>query len=482
MSSKLFGSSVDAAGCALVGRTARGVISAKVMALTEEVVKTMLLTKLKIATALFLVLSLAVVGVGTKQLLGAHAQDSPAHKSGTPKEGQAIAGSEGQPDKGGAVPPKPKTEEWVEIRKPIRVEEETVETGKANTITFPATVVRVYADALSITVRERTRTHIDIGAKTPNVKLVPDSKNTLRVEAIYETVLQHLGVSPKAKIMSAGKVTKLADLKPDTDVKLQLTVDPDGRLLVIGIEAVDKGVPTEHRRRTGSPDDSGKGVPTERRQPAGSPDDSGLGTPTGHRQPADSPEDSGKTVPEKRPQPPGSEDSGKAETAKGLKFLLSAGKGLKLTLSADKTETRMQPDGKNAVPVNLKLTFTNDTDKPIKLNAYALPYRIQFECAGPRPENAKKHWFMDVALKPPTEDDYPVLQPGKSWSPTWTPAFPGDIQDGAGTTVAYYLRQPGIYKLRMTVYDKYAPHVEGAKAETKWLESNELEFKVREKE
>lgn len=32
----------------------------------------------------------------------------------------------------------------------------------------------------------------------------------------------------------------------------------------------------------------------------------------------------------------------------------------------------------------------------------------------------------------------------------------------------------------MTVYDKYAPHVEGSVEGAKWLESNELELKVRE--
>jgi hypothetical protein len=83
--------------------------------------------------------------------------------------------------------------------------------------------------------------------------------------------------------------------------------------------------------------------------------------------------DTGGAVPPKPKQDPfkgGKGDSpedraGQGEISKGLKFLLSAGKGLKLTLSADKTETRMQLDGKNASPVNLKLTFTNDTDKPI---------------------------------------------------------------------------------------------------------------------
>jgi RNA polymerase sigma factor (sigma-70 family) len=159
-------------------------------------------------------------------------------------------------------------------------------------------------------------------------------------------------------------------------------------------------------------------------------------------------------------------------------------KGLKLTLSADKTETRMKPgEDYGAVPVKLKLTFTNTSDKPIKLDAYALPYRIKFQCDVPSPDSIKKVLvYVDMAFKPPTEKDYPVLEPGKSWSPSWTPSFPGDIPDGDGTIAAYYLRQPGIYKLRMTLYDKYAPHVEGSVEGTKWLESNELELKVREKE
>ena len=46
--------------------------------------------------------------------------------------------------------------------------------------------------------------------------------------------------------------------------------------------------------------------------------------------------------------------------------------GLKLTLSADKTETVMKADGSNAEPVKLKMTFTNVSDKPIKLDAYDL--------------------------------------------------------------------------------------------------------------
>jgi RNA polymerase sigma factor (sigma-70 family) len=218
---------IKAASLLAAGKAAAGLIPARVAALMEGGLKAMLLSKLKVVTAVVMLAALtcAIAGMSMGQ-------------------GQAIAGKEGQPGKGGpsepgkgsAVPPRPKTEEWVEIASPVLTVEETVEAGKANTITFPATVVKVYADALSITVRERTRTHIDIGGKTPNVKLAPVGKTDLRVEAIYETVLQHLGVSPKARISSGGKEAKLADLKPDTDVKLQLTVDPDGRLLVIGIE------------------------------------------------------------------------------------------------------------------------------------------------------------------------------------------------------------------------------------------------------
>jgi len=179
--------------------------------------------------------------------------------------------------------------------------------------------------------------------------------------------------------------------------------------------------------------------------------------------------------PVKTPEKPSHEaPSKKTETAKGLK----------LTLSADKTETRMKPGkGYGAVPVKLKLTFTNTSDKPIKINAYALPYRIKFCCDGPSPDSVKKLLvYVDMLIPPPTEKDYPVVQPGKSWSPSWTPSFPGDIPDGIGTIAAYYLRQPGIYKLRMTVYDNYAPHAEGSIEGTKWLESNELDLKVREKE
>ncbi len=152
-------------------------------------------------------------------------------------------------------------------------------------------------------------------------------------------------------------------------------------------------------------------------------------------------------------------------------------KGLKLTLSADKTETRMTPGEEyGALPVKLKLTFTNTSDKPIKLDPYALPFRIGFRCEGPRPDSVHKLTvYVDTALE---SQDSPVLQPGKSWSPKWTPSFPGDIPDGVGKVVGYVLRDLGLYKLRMTVYENLSAGDEPRTERTPWLVSNELELKV----
>ncbi len=151
---------------------------------------------------------------------------------------------------------------------------------------------------------------------------------------------------------------------------------------------------------------------------------------------------------------------------------------LKLSLSADKTETQMKPDGSDAVPVQLKLTFTNVSDKPIKLNAYDLRWRMGFRCTGPSPDSV--HTDIELVhrqkLPPPVAKDYPLLEPGKSWSPEWTHSFPGDIQQETAKNVGYRLRKPGTYKLRFTY---------GNLAEGTWtgsLESNELELKVGKKE
>jgi hypothetical protein len=155
-------------------------------------------------------------------------------------QGQVVTG---QPDTDKAGPrAQGKGGKLGDTVEPLPKADEPAVGGKAIAIIFPATVVKAEADALSITVKERARNHIvDTGGKTPNVKVTPGGQSNHLVSSVYETVLQHLGVSPKAEITSGGKEIKLSDLKPDTDVELQLAVDSDGRLLVIGIEAVAKG-------------------------------------------------------------------------------------------------------------------------------------------------------------------------------------------------------------------------------------------------
>ena len=158
--------------------------------------------------------------------------------------------------------------------------------------------------------------------------------------------------------------------------------------------------------------------------------------------------------------------------------------GLKLTLSADKSETLLHPESDyGADPVKLRLTLTNVSDKAIKLNAFALPFRIKLRCVGPSPDSIREliEYVDRRALKPPTEEDHPLLQPGKSWSPNWTPSFPGDIPDGGGKVVGYILCQPGTYKLRVILYEKPFAGDEKEAELTRWLESNEFELKVREK-
>jgi RNA polymerase sigma factor (sigma-70 family) len=86
-------STIKAANAFAAGEAAAsGVISAQAVALTERVLKTMLLTKLKIATAVLLVLLLAGIGV-SKLTSDVDAQKPPAKTGKTPKETWKEAGT-----------------------------------------------------------------------------------------------------------------------------------------------------------------------------------------------------------------------------------------------------------------------------------------------------------------------------------------------------------------------------------------------------
>ncbi len=64
--------------------------------------------------------------------------------------------------------------------------------------------------------------------------------------------------------------------------------------------------------------------------------------------------------------------------------------GLTLSLSASKSETFMQRDGKNAEAVALKLTITNVSEGPIKFNAFDFPMsRIKSEVKAPDADSVR---------------------------------------------------------------------------------------------
>jgi RNA polymerase sigma factor (sigma-70 family) len=149
--------------------------------------------------------------------------------------------------------------------------------------------------------------------------------------------------------------------------------------------------------------------------------------------------------------------------------------GLRLTLSADRSETFMKADGSDAEPVKLKLTFTNVSDKPIKLNAHAMLYRLLFDAKEPEPGSLKILFGeLDIEFQPPVAKDFPVLAPGKSWSPIWTHSFPGDIAHKGGFTFCE-IRKSGVYKLRYTYENQKQDNLGLAKGSwTGRLPSNEL--------
>lgn len=92
------------------------------------------------------------------------------------------------------------------------------------------------------------------------------------------------------------------------------------------------------------------------------------------------------------------------------------------------------------------LTFTNTGDAPMKLNTYELIYaRLQLEITGPDASSVlpQRSQYLRRPVRP-TEADFPMLQPGKSWTMAMPITFPeeeiGDIH--------YILQRTGVYHLR----------------------------------
>jgi len=133
--------------------------------------------------------------------------------------------------------------------------------------------------------------------------------------------------------------------------------------------------------------------------------------------------------------------------------------GLKLTVADDKTELRMKPipvlqatkdtPRWDTEPVKLTFTFTNVSAKPIKLNTYDLVWsRLKLDVRGPDAESVRiVKRALEREMMPPRAQDYPVIEPGKSWTYTYGQTFPGNFGENN-----YILMQPGEYRLRVT-YD-----------------------------
>jgi len=163
-----------------------------------------------------------------------------------------------------------------------------------------------------------------------------------------------------------------------------------------------------------------------------------------------------------------------------LKVLPAGGQkevnGLKLTLSADKTETVMKADGSDADPVELNLTFTNVSDKPIKFVHHFWVMRFNVTPADP-----KDIEITGGGIYRPFGGsiDEPVLQPGQSWS--WPKMemkmlFPGSLEAGKASRAEFRVRKPGSFRIQCS-YGGDKNDV--ADAWTGTLDSNEVTITVK---
>ena len=161
----------------------------------------------------------------------------------------------------------------------------------------------------------------------------------------------------------------------------------------------------------------------------------------------------------------------------------SAVNGLRLTLSADQTETVMKADGSNAEPVKLKLTFTNVSDKPIKLANSAFWSHCELvDLAGPDAQSIQVKAAANVLGIEKTDPQ--VIQPGQSWiqstiqvlRDTSEITFPGLVHQR--TTNHYHLLKPGEYRFKWKYFNEESDYTRKEGSWTGTLTSNELVLKV----
>ncbi len=241
-------STIKAATLVAAGRAAAGVISAQVAALTEGVLRAMLLTKLKIATALVLAVSLVAAGAG---LLAHRVLAEPAKEK--PKTTENVDQVEGSL----------KAMDAARNTITITITTKDVQTGQKNAQdkTFAvAADARIVLDqggkdggkavkladlkegmrlVIQLSQDKKTAASIRAAAKENTVdgavKAVDAAKNTITVmnkdKETKQKQEQTFAVAADARIVLAGhgkggeKVAKLPDLKEGMRVVLQLSQD-----------------------------------------------------------------------------------------------------------------------------------------------------------------------------------------------------------------------------------------------------------------
>jgi RNA polymerase sigma factor (sigma-70 family) len=204
-------SAIHAATLLAAGPAAAGVISVKVVALTEGVLKTMLLKKLKRAAGAMLVV-LASLGMGVQFFTASAAgQPEPATVSGT-KDGKPVA------------------------------------KGMKNTLALDVTLEKVDGSSQTITARTNAEEWSVLEKPLQGLELKYETvlvKPPLGLELKYETVitkglefkttkLENIPLGKNARIVDGGKEIKAADLKEGMRATLELAVE-QGRLVVVGI-------------------------------------------------------------------------------------------------------------------------------------------------------------------------------------------------------------------------------------------------------
>jgi len=141
--------------------------------------------------------------------------------------------------------------------------------------------------------------------------------------------------------------------------------------------------------------------------------------------------------------------------------------GLRLALAAAPARTVMLPDGRNAAPVKLRLTFTNSGKTPLALDLHDLAYsKLTLHVDGP--SHSSSEVKREAAPAASRQKQRARLAPGQRLVPADALPFPGQLGRRK-----IWLTAPGWFRLRVV----YASKAQGA-----WsgeVSSNMLWLEVR---